>query len=730
MNRGFIVTWLVAAASAVGVAACKGEPAPVGDAARGEQQYQALCASCHGPNGEGNGAPSLRDYARGEETLTRVIDERMPLGAPEKCVGDCPPSIAKYILTHFKGPLVCEAPPAAARGLRMLTRRELEATVADLLGLSASAPAPAAPSAPPCGTVTFTYDPGGRAVSRVHVAGSFNGWPGTLAAGGYALTKTGTTFSLARALPNGSHAYKLVLDESQWIPDPSNPRRAPDGFGGENSLVDVACPAPGGGGPGGGTTPPAASLLEEAFRGYPREARPDGFAFDDHGPSRVQSAPTVEAVFRMARVLADGVDVPKLMACAPGASGEACAKDFVARVGKRALRRPLSAEEQRRYEALALAGTDRTKGARLALRALLTSPSFGYRSELGEKGADGLYHLTPWELAQAVSYGVIGSMPDDALFAAAERGELATRAGREREARRLLATPRARAHLKAFALQWLGAEKIAEVEKQPALFPEDSPELRASMREETGSFFAHVVFDGSHRTSELLSASYTFVDDRLARLYGMPAVPAGRFERRDYPDKLRAGVMGHASVLGTLAHSDQSSPIRRGLFVRRALLCQELPPPPPNAGGVPKVNPGATTRERFAQHTANASCASCHQHIDPVGFGFERFDALGKVRDTENGKPIDARGDMTDVEGLGAGTHAPFSNLSELGKTLAESKAAEACMVKQLYRFTRGEREASVCATRPYEARLADRGGDLRELLVDLVSADDVGVRR
>ncbi len=705
-------------------AACAEKPqgtSPAAELARGQALYKDLCASCHGAKGEGGIAPRLRDYAKGETVLTRIIDERMPQGAPEKCDGDCPPSIAKYILSAFKGDVVCEAPQPLARGLRMLTRRELEATTADLFGVSAGTAAPA-PST--CGVVAFTYDPKGRSVSRVHVAGSFNGWPGTIAGGGYPLTKMGTTFALSKQLPNGSHSYKLVLDESEWMVDTSNPRRGPDGFGGENSLVDVNCPS------GGGTPAPSGgdtSALAAAFASYPKEPRPEGFLFDDHGPSRVQSAALSEAVFRMAKVLSDGADVQKLMACGQTAE-DACAKDFVSRFGKRAFRRPLSQDEQRRYEGLAFRDADRKKGVRLALRAMLGSPAFLYRSELGEKkGA--FYSLTPWETASAMSYGVLGTMPDDALFAAAERGDLATQAGREKEARRLLATPRAREHMGTFALQWVGADKIGEIEKQASLFPDDSPELRASMREETKRFFSHVMFDGSHKASELFTANYTFVDSALAKHYGM-AAPGKPFDKKEYADTSRSGLLGHASVLATTAHSDQTSPIRRGLFVRRNLLCQELPPPPPNAGGVPKIDPAATTRDRFAQHTANPFCASCHQHIDRVGFGFEKLDALGRVRDSENGKPIDANGDMTDVEGLGKGTHAPFTDLRSLGKTLAESRAAEACVAKQMYRFTRGVTEEDSCVTRPYEARFTERGGDIRELLVDLVSSEDFTVRK
>jgi hypothetical protein len=197
-----------------------------------------------------------------------------------------------------------------------------------------------------------------------------------------------------------------------------------------------------------------------------------------------------------------------------------------------------------------------------------------------------------------------------------------------------------------------------------------------------------------------------------------------------YPDAMRSGVLGHGSVLATTAHSDQSSPIRRGLFVRRRLLCQEFAPPPPNAGAVPKVDPAATTRQRFAQHTSNPTCQSCHQYIDDVGFGFERLDAVGRVRSTESGKPIDAQGDMNDLEGFGKGTHAPFATPGELGKILAASDAAKACVTRQVYRFARGHLDDDVCAVAPIQRRFLEKGGDLRELLVAVVTDPAFVVRR
>ena len=184
-------------------------------------------------------------------------------------------------------------------------------------------------------------------------------------------------------------------------------------------------------------------------------------------------------------------------------------------------------------------------------------------------------------------------------------------------------------------------------------------------------------------------------------------------------------MQGLGAVLATYAHSDQTSPIRRGLFVRNALLCQPLPPPPPNAGGVPDVDPNATTRERFRQHTDDEFCASCHKHIDPVGFGFERYDPIGRWRDTENGLAVDAAGDMTDVEGLGAGTSAPFDQLDTLGGTLAGSDAAPACFAIQLRRFAHGRVEgpADRCAVNALTDTFVANGGDLKALWIDLLTA-------
>ncbi|MCA9699864.1 MAG: DUF1588 domain-containing protein, partial [Myxococcales bacterium] len=194
--------------------------------------------------------------------------------------------------------------------------------------------------------------------------------------------------------------------------------------------------------------------------------------------------------------------------------------------------------------------------------------------------------------------------------------------------RRLLDDPRARELLGTFAAQWLGIESIAVADKSTVTYPEWQPALGAAMAEETRRFVTHVVFDGSGSFDELLTADYSLVNPALASHYGIAGLDPGLgdqdFVEAQLPPE-RAGILGHASLLASYAHSDQSSPVRRGLFVRQRLLCQQFGTPPPNAGGVPEVDPNATTRERFRQHSSDPNCSICHQFIDELGFGFERF---------------------------------------------------------------------------------------------------------
>lgn len=701
---------------------------PTGDD-RGAVWYGMQCASCHGALGEGGTAPALNAWTKPRDILVAVIDERMPLGNPDLCRGDCAQRVADYILEELQGPLPeCEGGVPSLRRLRLLTRREYRQTVADLL----HAPAPVCMALGDCRLETqsceaglcvndrcelhtFVLDLNDRTPAQVVVAGTFNGWAPTAAQGAWPMQRLpGTQRWYAKhALPNGQHDYKFVLDGQEWRADPNNPTTVPDGQGGVNSRLTQSC----------GVEEPANPAADPTLH-FPVESRPAGYFFDAHAASGVVTPVHADEYLGAARVFAEQVATrPALYDC----HDQACDQRFIRDFGARAFRRPLSDVEVQRY--VALIGADRAAGIRTAIEVLLSSPNFLYRSELGTADGD-LFRLDDWELASALSYQLWGTMPDEALLDAAAAGQLSTPEGRRAQAERLLADPRAARHLGDFAIDWLGLGGVIDQPKRGELFPEVTPALRAAMLQETRRLFADVALGGGGY-AQLLQADYGYVDEALARLYQLPGTYGAELTRANKPP-LRAGILGQASVLFAYAHSDQGSPIKRGVFVRERLLCQKFGVPPPEAGGLPEVDPNATTRERFQMHSSKPSCNACHQYIDGVGFGFERFDAIGRARDQENGRPIDDRGEIVDLEAFGRGTRAEFSSLSELGAAMAQSQAGPDCMATQYYRFVQGEAEGETdrCLLQPFLNRYRSAGGDLRGLILDLIADEGYALRR
>lgn len=717
----------------------------------GEALYGELCAGCHGPAGEGGaGLPLIRAWDR--PTLVDVIDARMPTTDPNACVGECAELIADFIVARFTPtraadcPAEVEAPPGP-RVLRLLTRREYRNTVRDLFGDpddgrgdASAAPACGGPAdcdltrascidgrcrADACETVTFVWDPRGEQHRSVHVAGSFNDWPGTVADGGWAMEwseAAGVWFS-KRALEDGRHTYKFVIDESRWEGDPLNPVGEDDGFGGRNSVLEHRCEGvepPNEDGLGGGGLD-----LPDPTGAFPPESRPLGFAYETHA-----AAGQVTAVH--AAVYIEGAtDIAVAAMRNPAAwlgcdGGGGCVEALVGPFADRVFRRPVDEETRSRYRTQIAEAGEFREGATRALATMLASPFFLYRSEVGAPAGDGTYALDDWELASALSYGLWGTLPDAALFDAAASGALSEPAGLAAQADRMLADPRARDTVGVFAVQWLGVDAVDTLDKRGDLYPAWDEALARAVVDETRQFVAHAIFEGEG-FADLLTADYTLAAGQLAALYELEADAGGV---AGYRHGRRAGVLGHASVLSTYAHSDQTSPIRRGLFVRERLLCQDLGVPPPSAGGVPDVDPDATTRERFRQHTDDEFCAGCHKYIDPIGFGFERFDAIGAWREAEAGQAIDASGSMDDVEGLGTGTTAPFDTVPQLAGILAESDAARTCFARQYRRFNRGYEETGddACAVDALARAMAD--GDVLAMMRAVVTSRSFRVRR
>jgi hypothetical protein len=416
----------------------------------------------------------------------------------------------------------------------------------------------------------------------------------------------------------------------------------------------------------------------------------------------------------------------RLLTCQATMAG--CDRTFITAFGRRAFRRPLTEAETTRYLALfdpQVTGSSFDKGMELVIRAMLASPNFLYRSEVGEKAPDGTFKLTGYEVATALSYFLWSTTPDDQLLAAAGSGQLDTPAGVDTQARRLLADPRSRPAVANFFREWLGTGGFQFTNKDTAIYPRFTDQVRNAMIAEADAFVNYVTFEGSGTFAELFTADYVFANDLLATFYGLPA--GGSPDLRKTPaggaDRSRGGLLTLGALVGMHAHPNESSPVRRGVFVRERLLCQSLPPPPQNLNVMPPgLDATLTTRERFSRHSSDPACGSCHQYIDSLGFGFERYDGVGAYRTDEGGRPVDASGDLRGAEKLGSDSDQPFKGPIELGALLAASPNAQACLPRQLFRYARGgETTADACAVKKLQTAFTQGGQNIRQLLIEAV---------
>jgi hypothetical protein len=421
-------------------------------------------------------------------------------------------------------------------------------------------------------------------------------------------------------------------------------------------------------------------------------------------------------------------DVQALVGCDP-ADGQSCARSFAEDLCPRAWRRPCDADEIDALVDVWSTADDFTDGTQRMLAVTLQSADFLYRPEIGDASAeqDGVVPLDSWEMASRLSYFLWGSMPDEALFAAADEDALRDADAIAAQVDRMLADPRAEAQTVWFHEQWLGLTAIEDVAKDPVLFP-GFDTARVAMREEAARFVVSIVLDGGS-LRDLLTSRTTFLDDELAAFYGVPAPGSDELTRVELPADRHAGILTKGAFLSIGGNQASSSPVRRGVTVLRQVMCGEPPPPPPDVdGSVPAPTPDTTTRERFEAHVSDPSCAACHNMFDPIGFAFEHFDAAGRWRDEDNGFPVDASGDLvgTDVDG-------PFDGAVELAAKLADSERVHACYVDHLFAFAAGrpsDEDADACTIDSLEHDFAASGGTLTDLLVAYARSDAFRHRR
>jgi hypothetical protein len=385
----------------------------------------------------------------------------------------------------------------------------------------------------------------------------------------------------------------------------------------------------------------------------------------------------------VAQLVTTEPNLSRLLPCAAQAS-DACAETFLDTIGVRLYRRPLTGPERARYLDLfakVRAKADFKAWVYWATAAMLQSPHFLYRSEIGE-AAGGTYRLTPYETATALAYTYTGAPPAPELLQSAAGNRLATPDQLEATARALVydggaARPAFREMLQRFTDQWLGLSPIMNLKKDATAFPDFGTPVQLSVAEETRRFMAAVLLDDKGKPADLLLAPYTFVDGTLSRYYGWGGAPGTAFVRAMRPAGWGVGLLGQGSILAIAAGNLSTSPTKRGHLVRSRLLCQDVPPPPPVVGELPAPTDALTTRQRYEMlHLAADGCRTCHAAMDPIGFGLEHLDASGRYRAKEGRFDIDDRGTL---RATSAGDIS-FAGPTELAQAVARLPETADCV--------------------------------------------------
>lgn len=417
----------------------------------------------------------------------------------------------------------------------------------------------------------------------------------------------------------------------------------------------------------------------------------------------------------------------RILICDP-AAGEPCVRDILRTFAERAFRRPVAETELDKmvgFVTLAQQQGDTVEGGiELALRYILTSPHFVFRVEVDPEPSSPASHpLDDYELASRLSYFLWSSMPDDELFDAAAAGLLQDPAEIEAQVDRMLEDPKSDALIESFAGQWLYTRNLTDHQPDYMAFPDFDEPLREAMRTETQLFFREFLH-GDLPLGQMLSADFAYLNDRLAEHYGLPPVGAD-FQRvtLDAPD--RGGLLTQGSVLTVTSYPTRTSPVKRGKWILTQLLCDAPPPPPPGVEGLKTEEvPTGSIRQRLEAHRADPVCASCHEIMDPLGFGLEHYDGVGAWRTDDRGFPVDSSGQLP--------TGETFDGATELSGLLSEDARFSACVTEKLFTYALGRGAEKTDA--PYldhiNQELGERGQRLRELVKIIATSEPFRMRR
>jgi cytochrome c553 len=730
------------------VLALVGSLAPVSaaDPKAGERIYREHCVRCHGPTGEGtkkHPQPLAGDKPLAE--LAKVIDKTMPEDDPDTLGAAASADVAAYIFAAFYSP----AAQARVRPVRVelsrLTVAQYRNAVADLIGGFRGAVQKADEKRGLRGEYFSSrgFQGNKRVIDRIDPGVKFDF--GTAAPG--EKFEAPHTFSIrweGSVLPPETGNYEFVVRTEHatrlWVNDPKTPlidawvkSGSDTEFRGSTFLlagrpytvrlefskakqgVDDSKKNP--------NPPPvkaSVALLWKPPHGAvgvvpPRHLSPirapevflvsTPFPPDDRSLgwergntiSKEWDAATTDAALETASYVVKRL--PELSGVAENASGRAAKlKAFAARFAERAFRRPLTADEKKAFlDRQFDAGNEPELAVKRAVVLVLLSPRFLYR-EVAEPDA--------YAAASRLAFALWDAPPDEELLKAAAAGKLATTAELAAQAERMLADTRAKAKVRAFLLNWLKIDQPHDLSKDPQRFPGFNESIAADLRTSLELFLDDVVWGSDSDFRKLLLADYVYLNAPMGKIYGIEVPREAGFSRIKMDPGKRAGVLTHPYMLSTFAYTAESSPIHRGVFVARGILGVTLRPPPdaftPLAAD---LHPTLSTRERVSLQTKPAACISCHGVINPLGFPLENFDAVGRYREKEKGKPIDATGAYK----TRVGTETKFAGPLELAQFLAGSGEVHAAFTEKLFHHL---------VKQPVRAYGSDKLNELRKAFV------------
>jgi hypothetical protein len=433
----------------------------------------------------------------------------------------------------------------------------------------------------------------------------------------------------------------------------------------------------------------------------------------------------------LAYTLATAANPTTLAPCTTTGGSAACLQSFAQSFAQRAYGRPLSSSEVTSTMAVANTATDYATEVRLVVELVLQSPNLLYVSELGDPAAPATpaqpLPLTQYEVASQLSFFLTGSRPDTTLLSAAAANGLGATAGIQTQAQRLMALPAASTQLARFVNGWMGMTPIADTPKSPDEFPEFTDALAGAMQQEFDTFVNTQLAGGSGKVSSFFTAVSTNIPAGLAPIYGSDLTASGLNTQH------RTGILSLPGLLTVQSNDTDSGPIERGLLVRRQLLCQSVPDPPASALAIINANPinttdtTTTTRQKYEIHEQDPACSACHSDFDPIGYGFEDMDSLGRFRTTDNGLPVDSSGVLT-----GSDVDGPFTGPAQLSTMLANSTTAQACVVNHFLNFAeqRPTDPSDSCLLQSWTAKFSAAGAHMNDLVTTYVSDPNFVLRR